>query len=488
MAANEEAAKMYFMYSESHSGFIAEIWIQAFLNLAEMMQNKEFEAFIINQRRTNTMYVSKSFERIANMFSESKFTDSSFRKEFLSKSLEERNRLESLYKQVSDTNIKIMPNSASVNIITEYESSLRALAARFYLSQAEFTENIKTKIERGLHNYFSEKEIPQAIGKLLALPGLDILKREEIDLIKMAIKGYDSSDIETHTLKYSILFYNSYNRETIFGFIKEKLQKLSILNKEELEMKLEEIKTKVAEVEKSQSSLIRRIKNNELLNYILFLRDIGLDRLELKNSWAGAEYRFLTLFEEISNRLGIPLEILLSVYRFEDLKKALLNDIMLSEDEIEEREKISTGYFNKGDIRFLSGEQAQQLAEKKIPIHFVKKSVDLVKGVVANHGIVKGKARVLKVIGIEELAKDLKEFEDGEILITSMTQPNMVLIAKKASAIVTNEGGITSHAAVISREFGIPCVVGTHIATEIFKTGDLIEVDANKGIVRKVEG
>lgn len=63
----------------------------------------------------------------------------------------------------------------------------------------------------------------------------------------------------------------------------------------------------------------------------------------------------------------------------------------------------------------------------------------------------------------------------------------MVVIMEKAAAIVTDEGGLMSHAAIVSREFGIPCVVGTKYATEVFKDGDLIEVNANNGIVRKVE-
>ena len=58
---------------------------------------------------------------------------------------------------------------------------------------------------------------------------------------------------------------------------------------------------------------------------------------------------------------------------------------------------------------------------------------------------------------------------------------------KKAAAIVTDEGGITSHAAIVSRELGIPCVIGTKFATKVFKDGDLIEVDADKGIVRKIK-
>ena len=80
----------------------------------------------------------------------------------------------------------------------------------------------------------------------------------------------------------------------------------------------------------------------------------------------------------------------------------------------------------------------------------------------------------------------MHKFKKGEILITTMTQPNLLLIMKKAAAIVTNQGGVTSHAAVLSREIGIPCVVGTLTATDLFKTGDLIEVDATKGVVKRV--
>jgi pyruvate,water dikinase len=67
-----------------------------------------------------------------------------------------------------------------------------------------------------------------------------------------------------------------------------------------------------------------------------------------------------------------------------------------------------------------------------------------------------------------------------------MTTPDFVTAVKRAAAVVTNEGGVLCHAAVISREFGIPCIVGTMIATKVFKTGDMLEVDANSGIVRKI--
>jgi phosphohistidine swiveling domain-containing protein len=81
---------------------------------------------------------------------------------------------------------------------------------------------------------------------------------------------------------------------------------------------------------------------------------------------------------------------------------------------------------------------------------------------------------------------DLKRFPKGRILIAAMTAPEYVVAMRKASAIVTDTGGITSHAAIVSRELKKPCIVGTLHATRLLKTGDRVEVNANKGIIRKL--
>lgn len=74
----------------------------------------------------------------------------------------------------------------------------------------------------------------------------------------------------------------------------------------------------------------------------------------------------------------------------------------------------------------------------------------------------------------------------GDILVSIATDPDIVPAMKKAAAIVTEQGGVTSHAAIVSRELNIPCVIGTKIATRVLKDGDRVEVDANKGIVKKI--
>ena len=75
----------------------------------------------------------------------------------------------------------------------------------------------------------------------------------------------------------------------------------------------------------------------------------------------------------------------------------------------------------------------------------------------------------------------------GDVLVTSMTTPNMAPLVKNAVAVVTDEGGVLCHAAIIARELNKPCIVGTKIATQVLKDGDMVEVDANKGVVKIID-
>jgi len=101
----------------------------------------------------------------------------------------------------------------------------------------------------------------------------------------------------------------------------------------------------------------------------------------------------------------------------------------------------------------------------------------LVRGLPASPGVASGKVHVLNS------PQEAGELAKGDILVTRMTAPDWVPIMKLAGAIVTDEGGMTSHAAIVSRELGIPCIVGTRTATQDLHTGDLVTVDAREGVV-----
>ncbi len=101
----------------------------------------------------------------------------------------------------------------------------------------------------------------------------------------------------------------------------------------------------------------------------------------------------------------------------------------------------------------------------------------LVRGLPASPGIGTGKVKNIKDIS------EISRVEDGDILVTIMTNPDMVPAMRRASAVVTDEGGRTCHAAIVSRELGIPCIVGAKEASQILTDGMEITVDATRGVV-----
>ncbi|MDD5177694.1 MAG: PEP-utilizing enzyme [Candidatus Nanoarchaeia archaeon] len=112
----------------------------------------------------------------------------------------------------------------------------------------------------------------------------------------------------------------------------------------------------------------------------------------------------------------------------------------------------------------------------------INKNINELKGMVACQGkTVLGTARV-----IEEATKIYK-LKKGDILIANETTPDYLIGMKIAGAIVINQGGVTSHASIVSRELKIPCIIGTKIATKVFKDGDLVEVNTHTGIIKKIK-
>ena len=103
----------------------------------------------------------------------------------------------------------------------------------------------------------------------------------------------------------------------------------------------------------------------------------------------------------------------------------------------------------------------------------------IVSGSSAHPGIVKGIVHNYKY--------NQNPIKDNCILVTNMTSPDHTVFLGKCAAIITDEGGILSHAAIISREMGKPCIIGTKIATEVFKDGDFVEVNATEGIIKKLD-
>ncbi|MFP3912823.1 MAG: PEP-utilizing enzyme, partial [Desulfobacteraceae bacterium] len=107
--------------------------------------------------------------------------------------------------------------------------------------------------------------------------------------------------------------------------------------------------------------------------------------------------------------------------------------------------------------------------------------VSEIKGFASSAGVAEGPARVLKML------KDIVNLQPGEVLVCPTTNPSWAPVFTKIKAAVTDIGGLTSHAAIVCREYGIPSVTGTGVATSTIKTGDIVKVDGDTGVVTIVE-
>jgi len=253
-------------------------------------------------------------------------------------------------------------------------------------------------------------------------------------------------------------------------------------NLDEIEQEIKKIKESKQKIKEKQEKIYVELKKEKDLRYYSeTLQELAIKRFELKHAWSGAETLCLDFLKNVAKRVGLEFETFMASYNFTDLITFFEKGKKLSESEIDERKSYSILHYKDGKLIYLYGQKAKDYFRKHNSIGEIKKEL---KGTTANMGKIKGKVRIVTVEDLAKFVEDSKKFQKGEIIVTTMTSPIMVQLAKKAVGIVTNEGGICSHAAVIARELGIPCVVGTSNATMILKTGDWIELDADKGIVR----
>lgn len=173
----------------------------------------------------------------------------------------------------------------------------------------------------------------------------------------------------------------------------------------------------------------------------------------------------------------------------EYLGEEAVNSECLNDDELEKLIdyglKIEKLYGSIQDIEWGIDEDTNDLyILQSRPITTIKEDkkdelIVLAKGLAASPGIGRGVVRV-----VEDL-NNINQVEDGDVLITGMTNPDMVPAMRKCAAVVTDEGGRTCHAAIVSRELGIPCIVGAKTASRDLKDGMFVTVDSTRGVVYK---
>jgi phosphohistidine swiveling domain-containing protein len=287
--------------------------------------------------------------------------------------------------------------------------------------------------------------------------------------------------LRRHTEKYAWVYYvymgPAFTTKQFYEFIQDYLNK-QVNPKAKLEgMRKNKIRTK-----QLKQRLIRQLRPDAFNLVIINLAGKLIWGKPRRKDYQSRSYFHLEkLLREISKRLFISLKQARSA-PVDLLKQGLAGKKVRTDifDLVQNSHICLPG--KRGSVTLLYDKKARTYSKK------IKRENNAVahgkfsqlKGTCACAGKAKGKVRIVN------FPQDMHKMQYGDILVSSATSPAIVPAIKKAAAIVTDEGGLTCHASIVSRELKIPCVVGTGMATQAFKDGEMVEVDATKGIVKKL--
>jgi phosphoenolpyruvate synthase/pyruvate phosphate dikinase len=337
------------------------------------------------------------------------------------------------------------------------------------------------------NNYFSTIATYPDIGKIA-------YTEEPLELMRLTndIKSRDEnpdrlSNVSTEILNQHISEYSWLKGPVLIEDIKfEKIEYLDRI-KNLLSKDLEEEITHVLNVrKKDQAKYTEFIKKYQISGRLLLLANAVRDFIFLRTYTTEISDHFFytarhTILKKASERLKLNLDEIVMLSSGEIIK-ALNNKLTNFKQLIKERQKGYAIIWVKGNIYNIFGEEAinlQTIFSKKFKETTSRNKEDIViKGNTASLGKVTGKVKIL------DNYNDVNKVNAGDIIVATMTTPDYVIAMEKAIAFITDEGGITCHAAIVAREFGIPCIVGTINATKLLRDGDIVEVNANEGYVK----
>lgn len=391
--------------------------------------------------------------------------------------------------------------SQQISLIVEYLDY-------YYLTEYFFFDSIEEKINEALEKKFDTKDLPNILTALLSSPPENnLLTEEKIDRSKIALKLNDDrftkqlilnkncdelrksksfSLVKAHAEKWGFLNYKDGKKyqtvEEVLELLSENLQ-----NTDKSESFIKDIVNQSAKLTEEQKKLEKELPPEIvwLGNVVRQMQEKKFElRILLNKSFFGDESIISLLFREISKRFYIAMNQLefMAVEEIEELFQT--GNFPLKE--IIDRQESFAYVPEGGTYQLATGEKAKGIIRLVKPV--IESDLHAFRGNTANFGFAKGKAKLIRLTTkVQVIQEEIANMENGQILVTETTGPELILAVKKASAIVTNEGGINSHAAIVSRELNIPCIIGTKIATEVIKDGDIIEVDADKGEVRIIQ-
>lgn len=323
-----------------------------------------------------------------------------------------------------------------------------------------------------------DDDFHHAFERLSSPENFSFYQKEELDLLSLKfIKNKKLLDdgLKKHQQKYFWLL-NSYHHSQVLpaSYFKKIIISYSL---QSANQKVKEIKALCNKSAIDKNKIIRKYDLSKEILKIGKRLAFGVWWQDIRKGYIFRANHVIELFlKEISRRHKMLLSDL-HFYLPDEIADILEKNKKVGAGKMKSRKNIFIELFTGEKIEKITGKKALKIL-KIFTKEKHKTKIKSFKGLVVNRGLVQGRVRV--ILG----TKDLKKMKKGGILVSSMTAPDYITALRKAAAVVTDEGGMTCHAAIVSRELKIPGIVSTKIATKVLKDGDLVEVDANHGVVK----
>ena len=282
------------------------------------------------------------------------------------------------------------------------------------------------------------------------------------------LENLPTDKIKKHAQKYGWMnVHGFFGKPHDIGYYISRIREIK-----DAQMQLDDLLRKQKEFEKERKRILEEISpSKEFLNLIQLMQEYVYFRNFRRDAYSIAESNIRPLFEAIGKRLNLSYDNIICLSDVE------LLDFIITQDKkytslISER-KCEFAVIGS-DLKIYSGKELAKIKKKYQFLQIKPEEVKEIKGDAASRGKAKGAAKVVLEV------KELNKIKEGDVLVTNMTTPEYVVAMGKASAIVTDRGGLLCHAAIVSRELGIPCIIGTNNATKLLHDGDLVEADAEK--------
>lgn len=446
---------------------------------ADHMNTKTSIWFVKDNKYLEWLCPKQDFTNKAMATIESQKKDPAFMDNEMKKCEEKSNALTMFYgeyaqKDISHFGLKELSNAMKKLEQLNYDYWLDAYLCDTF--DPEGDELLKKEIQQ-----HSVKLDEETVSVFMRSNWLNFMQEEKLAFLKIAqkVQGKKISLAEAENLleKHAKTYFYIDNSWELTKVLTQKdfMQRL----KETLKQESKEIDGEIRSLEsdwgKKQEELVKKYHvPKSLINVFYLFRNLFMLRDKRKKHSLLNNHFYDLFFTRIAEILKIPFGELNAILAEDISEKITANELR---QKIQQRKDFFLEVYTSKKTTWYAGKEAEGIVEE-IQKTFAHHSE--IKGTTACPGKVQGIVRIIR--GEAHFSK----FNEHDILVAPMTRPEYVPLMKKAAAIVTDEGGVTCHAALISRELKVPCIVGTQVATRKLHDGELVEVDADKGIVRVI--